>query len=226
MKIFEIFRKDAKEENTFLFILVALGALIVIGPFLEEYTKLNYMTDILFTTVMIFGVTSVTRRKHAVAIALSLIIPVLLISWGDKIIAMPGLLLFSDFLAILFFLLLLFSILSHINRQEEVSKEVIYGSIVGYLLLGTMWAFIYKILEGLQPGSFKIPDYGDFDIRSSMFYYSFTTLTTLGYGDVTPLTRPAKALAIMESVFGQMYIAVLIARLVGIHIAQKLTGKK
>jgi hypothetical protein len=62
-------------------------------------------------------------------------------------------------------------------------------------------------------------------MRSAMFYYSFTTLTTLGYGDVTPLTPPAKSLAVVEAVIGQMYIAVLIARLVGTHISQSILKK-
>lgn len=225
MKFLKLFKKKSDEEHTFLIMLVTLTSLIVIEPFFDEFTKIDYMVDILFSAVLIFGVVSVSYKKYAVAVALGLIIPVLVISWTHKVVAIPGLALISDFLSILFFILLIFTILAHINRQEEVNREVIYGAIVAYLLLGVMWAFIYKSMETLAPGSFTIADFVDSDIRSIMMYYSFTTLTTLGYGDVTPLTKPAKSLATMEAITGQMYIAILVARLVGTHISQSFLKK-
>ena len=225
MKFLSFLRKNDDEEHTFLLMLVALTSLIVIGPFFEDYTRVDLVIDLLFTAVLLFGVISVTYRKYAVAIALCLIIPVISISWANRITPVPGLLLFSDFLAVLFFLFLTLAILSHIFKQDEITREVIYGSMVAYLLIGIMWAFVYKIIETLHPGSFNLPPFTDSDIRSAMFYYSFTTLTTLGYGDVTPLSGPAKSLATVEAVTGQMYIAVLIARLVGTHISQSLMKK-
>ena len=225
MKLLNFLRKNDDEEHIFLFMLVSLSLLIVIGPFIDEFTRLDYIKDIFFTAILIFGVSSVSYRKHAVAFALCLVIPIFLITWSNKIIVMPGLLLFSDFLAILFFLFLIITILAHISRQDEVTREVIYGAIIVYLLIGIMWAFVYKIMEFLHPGSFNIPDILDSDPRNAMVYYSYTTLTTLGYGDVTPISGPAKSLAMLEAITGQMYIAVLIARLVGTHISQSILKK-
>jgi hypothetical protein len=226
MKLLNFLRRNDDEEHTFLLMLVTLSSLIIITPFFDEFTKIGYIMDIFFTAVLIFGVFSVTYRKYAVTIALCLVIPVLIISWSSKVVDMPGALLFSDFLAVLFFLFLILAILSHIFRQDEVTREVIYGSIVVYMLIGVMWAFIYKIMVTMHPGSFNIPDFADSDTRSAMLYYSFTTLTTLGYGDMTPLTGPTKSLAIMEAITGQMFIAVLIARLVGTYISQSLLKKQ
>ena len=225
MKFLQFLRKNDDEENTFLLMLVALSSLIVLGPIIDDFTRIDFVIDLLFTAVLLFGVISVSYRKYAVAIALSLIIPVLIISWGSNLFEGTGLPLFSDFLAILFFAFLVMAILSHIMRQDEITKEVIYGAIVTYLLIGIMWAFVYKFMEELYPGSFNIPGFLDEDARSAMIYFSFTTLTTLGYGDVTPITGPAKSLATMEAITGQMFIAVLIARLVGIHISQSLIKK-
>jgi hypothetical protein len=225
MKFLRFLRKNDDEEHTFLIMLVSLSLLIVIGPFLEEYTTISYIMDIFLTVVLVFGVASVSYRKYAVAIALCLIVPVLIISWSSKVVAIPRLLLFSDFLATMFFLFLILSILAHIFRQDEVTREVIYGAIVVYLLIGVMWAFVFNIMETLHPDSFSIPAFIHSNDRSVMFYYSFTTLTTLGYGDVTPLSGPAKSLATVEAIIGQMYIAVLIAKLVGTHITQSLLKK-
>jgi voltage-gated potassium channel Kch len=84
---------------------------------------------------------------------------------------------------------------------------------------------LFTVIEGIRPQSFLIGDLQRASIRdmSTHFtYYSFVTLTTLGYGDITPLTPTAKAFSFVEAVFGQIYIAVLIARLVGLHIAHSM----
>lgn len=72
--------------------------------------------------------------------------------------------------------------------------------------------------ETFQPGSFQMPQ-GTIN-QATFTYYSYVTLTTLGYGDITPISTPARSLALLEAMMGQLYLAVLIARLVGIHIAQ------
>ena len=225
MKFLKFLRKNDDEENTFLLMLVALISLIVIEPFFNEFTKIAFAMDILLSVVLIFGVISVTYRKNAVTISLCLVVPVLIISWSRNFYDIPGLQVFGDFLTILFFLFLILAILSHIYRQDEVTREVIYGSIVVYLLIGLMWAFIYKIMESLHPGSFNLPAHVE-DYRRIMLYYSFTTITTLGYGDITPVSSPAKSLAAVEAITGQMYIAVLVARLVGTHISQRSKKKQ
>jgi hypothetical protein len=116
-------------------------------------------------------------------------------------------------------------ILSFIIREREVTRDVIYASIVVYLLIGVMWAFIYSAIEILQPGSFKIVE-GHFNEGSLLFlYYSFVTLTTLGYGDMTPLTEVASSFSLLEAVIGQIYLTVLIAMLVGVYISQTLVKR-
>ena len=84
-----------------------------------------------------------------------------------------------------------------------------------------MWAYVYAILEIVQHGTFHGLQGGSFDTQS-FIYFSFVTLTTLGYGDITPLTSQARSLSLLEAVFGQIYLAVVIARLVGIQITQSM----
>ena len=92
--------------------------------------------------------------------------------------------------------------------------------------MGLMWGYGYTLLEHLLPGSFNHPaglselDLGAFD------YFSFVTMTTLGYGDITPASEPARAMVMIQTVSGQVYLAVLVARLVGINIAQRIEKKE
>ena len=106
-----------------------------------------------------------------------------------------------------------------------MSLETIYGAIVVYILIGLMWAFLYHLTEIIHPQSFSFAAELVTDLKKSLFYFSFITLTTLGYGDLTPVSSPAKSLAMLEAIVGQMFIAVLIARLVGMHISQSILKK-
>ena len=86
--------------------------------------------------------------------------------------------------------------------------------------MGVLWSMVYTLLEYFNPGSFNLGNEHIKDNRILFLYYSFVTLTTLGYGDVTPVGGGVRMLAIFEALAGQLYLTLLVARLVGIHIAQ------
>ncbi len=123
------------------------------------------------------------------------------------------------------FVLLIISImLRQMFLSTKVDGALIIGAISLYLLLGLMWGFIYMTIDHISPGSFNYNFIQTLEIKDTtpMFmYYSMVTLTKLGYGDITPLSNPARTMAAMEAVTGQIYLTVLVARLVGMHIAQK-----
>jgi voltage-gated potassium channel Kch len=118
-------------------------------------------------------------------------------------------------------------ILLSITKNNKVTTDTIYGAICVYLLIGIIWLELFSIVEMIEPGSFLsggenvVKLTGEFHSRpgfNNLLYFSFVTLTTLGYGDIAPATPLAKALSSLEAVVGQLFIAVLIARLVGMHI--------
>jgi hypothetical protein len=109
-------------------------------------------------------------------------------------------------------------ILFHLFREDRITSDLIMGAICVYFLVGIVWALLYSTLEFFQPGSFQMPQ-GTVS-QATFTYYSYVTLTTLGYGEITPISGPARSFALLEAMMGQLYLAVLIARLVGIHIAQ------
>jgi hypothetical protein len=128
--------------------------------------------------------------------------------------------------AALFLALAVSVILRHLFERRAVNVDDILGTLCGFLLAAMAWANLYGMIELLSPGAFDVvgplkPALGHWHERESLFlYFSLTTLTTIGYGDVTPVGSAARSAATLEGVFGQFYIAVVVAQLVGSKLAE------
>jgi Ion channel len=103
-------------------------------------------------------------------------------------------------------------------RATEIDSEHLYAALSAYLLAGIFFGLFYWVLEQLHQGTFALT--GDFS-RMSAIYFSFVTLATLGYGDIAPRTDVARGFAIVEGVGGQLFLAVLVARLVSLYSREK-----
>ena len=106
-------------------------------------------------------------------------------------------------------------------ESGRIDKERIFASLSLYLLFGVLFALVFAVIEDFMPGSFHYPDTLSPDNVTrpllQYFYFSFVTLATLGYGDIVPISGPAKGMAILEAVFGQMYLVVVVSRLVSLY---------
>ena len=113
-----------------------------------------------------------------------------------------------------------------INRRiflvTKVDSDTIKGGISVFFLIGIVWALFYDMVAILDPNAFS-QSVETTSLLDSMFYFSFTTLTTLGYGDITPISDIARTLANLEAIVGMMYPAIFIARLVGLYTAQEMS---
>jgi hypothetical protein len=212
-------------QTRFLLLLVSLLALMVLEPFIYDRTRIKFLLDIFFTVILFTSIYAVSDKKGTTLVAILLALPKLGTTWAYNFITHPLLYVFDSIFGIIFIGYIIILILRHIFRQEDVSPEIIYGAIVVYILIGLMWVFLYCLTELLHPGSFSLAAVLDAESKKSLYFFSFVTLTTLGYGDITPVSDTARSLAMVEAIVGQMYIAVLIARLVGIHIAQSMMKK-
>lgn len=115
-------------------------------------------------------------------------------------------------------------ILRYALRAQVVGREHIFAGLSGYLLLGLVCGQLYWLMEQHAPGSLAVPAHaGTFSLPSGV-YFSFATLTTVGYGDITPRTELARGLATIEAVTGQIYLAVFVARLIGRYVSRKSAG--
>jgi CubicO group peptidase (beta-lactamase class C family) len=128
----------------------------------------------------------------------------------------------------LFFSFAVVEILRNIFRQRAIRADDVIGSVCGYLLAGAAWASLYSLVDYVVPESFSLSrsvgmQLDGWHSRHALFdYFSVVTLTTMGYGDVVPLRAPAMTLSWLEAVFGQFYIAVVVAQLVAVRLMQSL----
>ena len=208
-------------ENRFFILLVLILSTIVLTPFLDHLLETKILMDI-FLTVLFFGIIFVIRSKRShLIIASILVLPLILSTWSIYFYESTGISIFTRIFGALFFGYAVLIILQMIAGSTEVTRETIFAAVVAYLLIALMWAFLYMILEMVAPGSFSFPD-KSIRVETMQFeYFSFITITTLGYGDITPLTNRASALTLLEAIIGQIYLVVLVAWLVGMFVSNK-----
>ena len=205
----------------FLVLLILLLSLLVLAPFLDEFIKARILVDIFLTAIFAFTIYTIKLNKYQVIIGSFLALPLIVATWSQYYIETQTLSLITRIFGVLFFAYAAINILHIIVKSEEVTRETIFAAIVAYLLIALMWAFLYMILELVSPGSFSFPESGSREETMRFEYLSFVTITTLGYGDITPLTDKSSALVMAEAVVGQIYLVVLVAWLVGMHVSRR-----
>jgi ion channel len=126
-------------------------------------------------------------------------------------------------------------IVLYVFASRQVTFNTVCASLCVYLLLGLIWAVAYSAIYWQDPASFRwtVPETGSLHVIEfgkgksiTAIYFSFSTLTTLGYGDIVPISPIARALTSIEAITGQLYLAVLVARLVGLNIAESIQNAK
>ena len=155
------------------------------------------------------------------SIMAGLAVPAIALTWLSPLANQRWLTILGALCDAAFMLTITLSILTHIFRQKAVTADMIAGAIVVYLLMAVMWSQIYRVLECIRPGQFS-PPAGQGPITLALLrYFSFVTITTVGYGDIIPMTHAARALANLEAVMGQLYLVIQVAWLVGMHVTMK-----
>ena len=205
-------------------LLIALALFFMWAPFVEEIEGGELIVSGLFSLVLVAGVLAVADRKRVLVIAIVLAIPAIAGRWINHF--RPGLISPAVFLVagLILIAFVVGNLLRFILRAPSVNTEVLCASISAYLMLGLMWTMAYWLVDQLTPG-------GAFSFNTNTgtrsmngftgFYFSFITLSTVGYGDITPVSRIARWLAAMEAMTGLLYVAVLIARLVSLYSAPR-----
>ena len=213
------------KRDRYLFLLISFFLLILITPLFEGFVELTTLLDISITVIFLSSIYAVSQKGQSFRIAVGLLLPVIAAIWLTYFVHIPYLSLVGDCCSILFFAFTIIIILSSLFREDEVTLDVIYGSVAVFLLMALMWTFIFDVIEYLQPGSFLVTASPSQGSRIHFVYYSFVTITTVGYGDILPVSMTARAFSIIEMLVGQIYLVVLVARLVGINIAQSMSNK-
>jgi voltage-gated potassium channel Kch len=201
-------------------LLFALILLFAVTPFVEDLPNGDFVESGLVTLVMLASLIAVGRDHRVFILAALLFFPAIAGKWLNHFFPHYVSPFFFPVFGIAFFAFTIDRILRFILHTTHVDTEILSAGIVVYLMLGILWAQAYLLLAQLTPNTFQFPlgehskgHFGGFNA----FYFSFSTLTTVGFGDITPMSKIARTLAVMEAVTGTLYIAILISRLVGMY---------
>jgi len=212
-------------KGRFLALLFLILAMLIIVPLVDEFVRLRMLMDIFWSAIFIGVIYAVSQKKHHILIAVLLALPMLGSIWSKYFLQHRALEVVGSLCGAVFFIFAIIQILIFIYSQKEVTGDLIAGAAIVYLLMALAWSFIFGAVESLHPGSFSIPDIEGISTSRSFLYYSFVTITTLGYGDITPVSSLARSLCILEAVIGQLYLVVQVAWLVGVHVSQSMLKK-
>ena len=211
-------------QTNFFYLLIALLLVLISIPLADDLGVANerWVRAVVFSGLLVIGIRSLKGggRYFTIGIAFAVVGVVLNIfaaNIGSVAIH------FSSSLALIGFLAVAISYtLQQVLFGTEISVDRLVGAICVYLLLGVIWAMLYSLTDLLRPDSFAgfLPG-NDLGWDSEWFYFSFVTMTTLGYGDILPISATARGLAYLQAVIGQFYIAILVAGLVGAYVGNR-----
>lgn len=211
-------------------LLAAQILLSVISPLFSSTVYARSIVDLCITAVFVAAIIVISSTRKHLIIGVVLMLPTLVLTWGIKFYHVETLEFISVIGSVFFFSYIAGLILADILRAKMVTLDIIAAGISVYLFFGNICGFIYAIIGRIDPSAFNIPattaNYlgNNLSEVNSAMYFSFVTLTTLGYGDITPVNNFARSLAFLEAAMGQIYLTVLIASLVGIHISTSGKG--
>lgn len=207
------------QSYKFFSLLVSLIVLMIVSPFFEADDKAAPSLAALFSLVLLSAVFAASARRAQFLFAMSLAVPWLVLKWGFGGPGFGGTEIATNILQASLNVFAIILILHRIIKTKEVGFDDLCGAVAIYFLLGVSWALAFGVLEGLAPGTIILSN-SDAALSSiDLIYFSFTTLTTLGYGDIAPLSPVARIWSNLEAITGVLYLAVLVSRLVSLYRA-------
>ena len=212
------------KRSKFSYLFVTQLSLIVLFPYLAKPGLSTVIFRLLAALAFVAAVYAVSDRRTQWITGLILALPAGVLNTISTLQPGSSLVVPSLVATLIFLGFTLVFLLRAVLRTETVTPDTIYGAMSVYLLMAFVWGIAYLLLETIQPGGLSMdaarhPNH-TVDWFDCMFY-SFVTLTSLGYGDIVPISAQCRSLSIVEAVSGIMYVAVLIARLVGLYAARK-----
>jgi len=217
---------NENKEINFNFIMWAIIGLIVITPIIQEFSKLSFLFKIGTTIIFLTGIYGLANSRKRMIAATILYIPMFLTTWSDFFPSIKHIKFIGNLAGFILILGLIYFIFRKIATARTVSLELIKAAITAYLLLGFAWTLPYLIIYFHNPNSFSNIDVGaGRQVFESFLYFSYVTLTTLGYGDMCPVSGIARSVALVEAIVGQLYLVIVISWMVGIKVGQDLKAE-
>ena len=214
----------SEDRSLTAFLILLIVEIFIIAPINRTGLSIGLVNNVLFSMLLLAGLLTMTRQKALQAILTMFVALAVATHWARLVFGVTGLEILDGLLMLSCIIGFLVIVLWQVFREGPVTVHRIQGAVAGYLLISVLFAVGYGIIEALNPGSFQMPTtlsrHGE--PHGQLFYYfSVVTLTTTGYGDITAVNPFARTLVMMEAITGQLYTAILIARLVSLHVEAK-----
>jgi len=217
-------------KHSFLFLLVSFISMFLIYPFFSEYIISATIFKVFFTLILVSSLYILSNYRFTFILGAFFCFSALAFEWTSYFYPIFFVRVVGDLFYLFFLVILIKSICMFIFSKDKVTLDIVYGAACLYFIIGLFFATCYSLIELYIPGSFlgnfgnPVIREGFYSIRTmseTLIYFSFVTLTTLGYGDVTPASTPSQFLAILEAIVGQLFLAIAIGRSVGMYLSQK-----
>lgn len=217
-------------EGNFLYLLASMISLMLVTSTLGHFEAwlAHLIWELMIMATLIIGVWSLAhdRKWFRTGIALSFTIMLLvIIAESTKINWLVYLIVLCWYL---FFLMAFVFTVKAVIRTREIDANSIVGAICIFMMAAYLWAMTYSVILMFEPAAFKGVEIGPSVAErfSQMSYFSFVTITTLGFGDISPVLPLAQSLVVLEAMFGQFFIAIFVAGMVAIHVSNKMNARQ
>ncbi len=211
-------------HSKFFYVLLALMIFFVASPFLTNDRISDLILSVLFSLFIVVSINATTENRWVLASTL-FFGTLSVASYWDMVYFNPSVKMDVRHYGvnIIFMGLITYAVLSTVASQKTVTADTMFGAITGYFLIGLAWSFLYLTIDSYTPEAFSdhLVYTNSRDQFQHFIYYSFITLTTVGYGDIVGNTDVARMFSWLEAVVGQIYLAVWISQLVGLRILTK-----
>lgn len=223
----ELNLRQAVTRSPYIILILMTFALFGIMPLVEGLVGRSAL-GIMFALVSIAALSSIWQSRRAFLICVVLILPSAISNFSGNHPGLGALHTIGSFSIIVFDILVLLIIFRDIFfRHREVGMQTVLGAVCGYIWIGFLFAHVYRIIDFYDPSAFSLgEDLPLYQREAKLTYFSFVTMTTLGYGDISPGSAAAQGYSVLEALTGELYMAVVIARMVGIVRPGKLLAPK
>lgn len=210
-------------EGSFITVMIAMMTIFLIVPLFTGSLYAHLLLQVCFLFLLLATLYAVSSERYVAVTGLALLLPYLILEglsiWGNSLFFLSIAYIFYC----LFLSLAIVALSRKVFRMPVIDTNLIFGAVIIYLLIGVLLGKLFFLINFASPNSFRglaeldrshsglIEGYHD---QFDLLYFSFTTLTTLGVGDITPVHHLAKSLTIVESIFGQLFVATAIAKMV------------
>lgn len=215
------------ELTRFATLLVTLIGMLLIFSWASETGHSGVLISISSSIVLVGGVYAVSGRRTHIKLGLAIAIPVLVSRVAWELLEWRWLLVIDLALTALFLFIIITFVLDAVRRREQVDADTVLGGVCIYLLIVVAFIYVHGLVETLSPDSYRLAGAPLQDVATGrglfvdFFYFSMVTITTLGYGDMVPTGGVARLLCGLEAIFGQLFVAIFIARLVSLYTVSR-----